>query len=302
MKFPARRLLRTWSMFTDIASLAGMRLFFGVGEHLSPTLWARPAMAVWLRVPPAPPLARRDRGVPAGEPFSLIVNGRRVSGYSWGSGPIVMLAHGWAGWWQQLSLYIEPLVQAGFQVVAWDAPSHGDSEQGRFGKHRGGMPDFADANTAVAQHFGNGHVHGIVAHSAGSMTTVMAMLDGLTADRLVMIAPSISGRDQLERISRLCGWGPKLTRATAQRVMDTYDVDLYTHEIPDRVADTDIELPPALIIHDHDDPETPLSTSKRLANIWPMSRTYFTRGLGHFKVLWAHDTVAKTVAFLTAPV
>ncbi|MEZ4682380.1 MAG: alpha/beta fold hydrolase [Caldilineaceae bacterium] len=47
--------------------------------------------------------------------------------YSWGSGPTVLLVHGWAGRGSQLAPLVAPLVNAGYRVVAFDAPAHGDS-------------------------------------------------------------------------------------------------------------------------------------------------------------------------------
>jgi len=52
----------------------------------------------------------------------VAIEGRRLNGVSWGEGPVVLLVHGGSGWGQQMSVDVEPLVAAGFRVVAWDAP------------------------------------------------------------------------------------------------------------------------------------------------------------------------------------
>ena len=43
--------------------------------------------------------------------------------YSWGSGPTVLLVHGWEGRGSQLSAFAPALVKAGFRVVAVDMPA-----------------------------------------------------------------------------------------------------------------------------------------------------------------------------------
>src|SRR5262245_23043113 len=47
----------------------------------------------------------------------------------WGDekAPAILLAHGWLGRGAQLGKLVEPLLEKGFQVIAWDAPAHGDS-------------------------------------------------------------------------------------------------------------------------------------------------------------------------------
>src|SRR6185369_13228471 len=48
--------------------------------------------------------------------------------WHWGTGPRVLLVHGWNGHAGRLSSFVQPLVEAGFGVVAFDAPAHGISQ------------------------------------------------------------------------------------------------------------------------------------------------------------------------------
>ena len=82
-----------------------------------------------------PPTARAARTPRGGEAFAVswahgTVRGR-VYG-DWGN-PTAYLVHGWGGWWQQLGAHVEPLLARGLCVVAFDAPSHGDSGPGAHG-------------------------------------------------------------------------------------------------------------------------------------------------------------------------
>ena len=47
--------------------------------------------------------------------------------FAWGAGPSVLLVHGWEGRGAQLGALVDPLVAAGYRVVALDGPAHGDS-------------------------------------------------------------------------------------------------------------------------------------------------------------------------------
>src|SRR5512143_2769531 len=47
----------------------------------------------------------------------------------WGeSGPAVLLMHGWGGSRAQMTGFVAPLLAAGFRVVAYDQPAHGESD------------------------------------------------------------------------------------------------------------------------------------------------------------------------------
>ena len=87
----------------------------------------------------------------------------RVYG-DWGN-PTAYLVHGWGGWWQQLSAHVEPLLARGFCVVAFDAPSHGDSGPGVHGRRSTTFLEMAEALGAVVSEFGRPTL--VVAHSAG---------------------------------------------------------------------------------------------------------------------------------------
>ncbi|MFV0429992.1 MAG: alpha/beta fold hydrolase [Arachnia sp.] len=282
------------------AVLAALRGYFWVGERVAPGLASRLALDLWLRVPPPPPASRRDRGLPPGVGIETTVRGQRLVARAWGSGPSVLLVHGWAGWWQQLSVYVEPLVAAGFRVVAWDAPGHGESPPGRFGNGRAGIPDFVDGIDAVAAALGAGPIAGIVAHSGGAMAGAMALMDGLDADCAVFIAPAVDTADMIDYAGRRLGFGPRTGAALVRRAREAYGVHLARDfNVPAAVPRAGGGLPPALIVHDEADTDAPHHGADRLAAVWPQATLVTTTGLGHHKVLWSRETVARVVSFLS---
>jgi alpha-beta hydrolase superfamily lysophospholipase len=59
------------------------------------------------------------------------VNGERLATWSYGKGPTILLVHGWNGHAAQLRAFVSPLVDAGYRVVAFDQPAHGQSSGAR---------------------------------------------------------------------------------------------------------------------------------------------------------------------------
>jgi pimeloyl-ACP methyl ester carboxylesterase len=101
---------------------------------------------------------------PATTPGTLVTIDDRIVAEKWGSGPVIYLVHGWGGRRGQLDSFVAPLVQSGHTVVAFDAPSHGDSAPGMFGRGRGLLTEFSAALGAVVRHFGP--AYGVIAHFA----------------------------------------------------------------------------------------------------------------------------------------
>jgi pimeloyl-ACP methyl ester carboxylesterase len=118
--------------------------------------------------------------------FAVKSDGARIAVETWGEGTPVYLVHGWAGRRGQLSALIDPLVARGHRVVAFDAPSHGDSSPGVRGPRSSSIPEFANALWAVVVRFGSPHA--VIAHSMGATATAVALCDGLVAERVVMLA------------------------------------------------------------------------------------------------------------------
>lgn len=111
----------------------------------------------------------------------------RVAAWRVGSGPAVLLVHGWrdsARLWDPL---MSRLAAKAKPFVAFDLPGHGFSEG-----ERCLTAEVPDAVTAVAEALGP--VDAAVAHSFASGGTALAVAEGLELDRLVLIAPPLAYR------------------------------------------------------------------------------------------------------------
>src|ERR1700687_5449738 len=109
--------------------------------------------------------------------------GASVATWSWGQGPAVLLVHGWGSRGARLHSFVEPLVAAGYSVIAFDAPGHGAS-----GGATLALPPFAHAIGDVARAAGG--IQAVVAHSMGSPSVALAISRGLAVERAVFLAPA----------------------------------------------------------------------------------------------------------------
>lgn len=220
--------------------------------------------------------------------------GRRVAVETWGSGPPIYLVHGWGGWRRQLDAFVEPMVEAGFSIIAHDAPSHGESGPGHHGRHRTHGGEMMDALDAVVATFGRPHA--IVAHSLGCAITARAIADGLSAPkRLGFVAPTTGLLPHLHATTRLLGVTERTESAILRRVETMVgrpitDFDALTLPGP---------MPPTLIVHDYCDEEVPHAEAARLAATWPSAELHSTDGLGHRRIHRDADVVKRIINFVT---
>jgi pimeloyl-ACP methyl ester carboxylesterase len=272
-----------------------------LAEREAPRLGARLAVRMWMTIPP-PGAPGRDpfRGLAEpGERVALRAAGKRqasVVAESWGSGPVVYLLHGWAGYRGQFGAFVRPLVGAGFRAVAVDALGHGESGTGYYGRGRGLMPDFTEALRAAIERFGP--PHGLVAHSLGASAAAIAVLDGVTVDRLVLIAPISTGMSGIDIFARRAGVGPRVRALMPGRIERLARMPMSRFDIVSRAAECE-ELPPALVIHDAGDRTVPFDLGVLVAAAWPGGQLERTDGLGHRRVLIDPGVIASAVGFVS---
>src|SRR3990172_6440577 len=113
----------------------------------------------------------RDREmITRGNNYRVPFDGGELAVTAWGkSGPAVLLMHGWGGARAQKTGFVEPLLEAGYRVVAYDQPAHGESD----GKMTN-LLEIAPTMDLIAQREGN--FHAIIAHSLGTLITSYALV------------------------------------------------------------------------------------------------------------------------------
>lgn len=210
--------------------------------------------------------------------------GRSLATWRWGpqDAPAVLLAHGWGGHAAQMRGFVQPLLSAGYRVIAYDQPAHGLSE-GRLT----GLPDFAGAIGAVATWHGN--VRHVIAHSLGGVAAALALSKGLPIERAVLISPPSDLVGYSRRFARWLWIPERVRRAMQAAIEERFGVRWSDFELP-RIAPR--LRAPALVIHDRGDNMVPWKQGAALAQAWPGARLLSTEGLGHGRIL-EHPQVAR---------
>lgn len=275
-----------------------VRKAFGLLERFAPAVGSRWALELWCTPPAVESSLRMPPGVSAGEPVEATWNGHRIAGESWGAGPPVYLVHGWGGCRSHLAIFVKPLVESGFRVIAFDLPGHNESESGDLAQGRTTIVECAKAVRAVVQ--AHGPAHAIVAHSIGAKAAALATAWGTPVDRLVFLAPMGDFSLYLDLFADRHGFGPRIRESLHRRLDRRLGCPLFETDIAS-IATRLNEATPLLLIHDPEDPDSPYATSEEIVGVWPGASLVTTRGLGrlaHYRILRHRHAINAGVDFI----
>ena len=201
-----------------------------------------------------------------------------------GSGPAVLLVHGWEGWHAQMDAFVAPLLDRGARVVSLDLPAHGESG--------GETASPLDCGAVIAELGARiGPLAGAIGHSGGCPNIAIAMRAGLRVERVALIATP-------ERWERYVRWFAREEGVDPDRLIDTLrarGVDASSLVLPETVSAFDV---PALIVHSEDDRTCMIEGARRVAEAWRGSEFLTVDGLGHMRILKDADVVERVAQFI----
>lgn len=227
-----------------------------------------------------------------GSNYRIPFDGGELAVTTWGNnGPTVLLMHGWGGARAQMTGFVDPLLFAGYRVVSYDQPAHGESD-GRMTN----LLEIAPTMDLIAKQ--EGPFHAIIAHSFGTLITSYALVEGNLPlpSRLVYFGAFNQLLDSLPRFQVLAGLPDELMDGFRAMLHENFGRDVL-ESITNELLTPRIHIP-ALMFHDATDNVTPVEDSRAIARVWKHAQYVETEGLGHRGALQSKPIHEKVVKFL----
>jgi pimeloyl-ACP methyl ester carboxylesterase len=227
-----------------------------------------------------------------GNNYRLPFDGGELAVTTWGnSGPAVLLMHGWGGARAQMTGFVDPLLFAGYRVVAYDQPAHGESD----GKTTN-LLEIAPTMELIAKQ--EGPFYAILAHSFGTLITSYALVERKLPlpERLVYFGAFNRLMDSLPRFQVQARLPDEIIEGLRATLYENFDRDLLDSINNEELAPR-INIP-ALMFHDTLDNVTPVEDSRAIARVWKQATFIETEGLGHRGALQSKSVHEQVIAFL----
>jgi esterase/lipase len=241
------------------------------------------------------------RSAASAKRFCLDFEGAQLPVYSWGEGKKVLLIHGWGSRASHLSLLAKMIADSGFNVYAFDAPAH--SSERAPAKTASSMFEFGRALSAVANYLGD--VHAVAGHSLGSIASIFTLTGygkyagyKFSAEKLALISSPFS----MEAL--LYGYAREQNLSEAEMLVLWKELEKeFDFKVEDYTAGKALKNnahPDIMIAHDENDEDMSIENAYKINESLPTpARTFFTKGLGHRKILLNRDVMRAVSSFIS---
>lgn len=245
--------------------------------------------------------------------MNVVVNGLMTHYERRGSGPVVLLLHGWGD--SQKTFANQSSLSDDFELISLDLPGFGDTETP---KETFGLQEYARFVADFTSKIGISRVYAIIGHSNGGAIAIKACSHGLLRpNKLVLLASSgirseYRGKKKLLRITAKSMKYPtkvlpkRLQTSIKKRAYSAIGSDMFVaeklQETFKRVISEDLQsqavkvLCPSLLVYGTEDTATPVEYGQIFSDILPDSKLKILNGAGHF----LHQTHSSEVNTLLA--
>ncbi len=196
-----------------------------------------------------------------------------VMAYRWlGKGQTILLVHGWesnAARWKPLILQLK---SKGYNVIALDAPAHGNSGSRTFNALL-----YSEFINVVANRF-NPDI--IIGHSVGGMASVFFQhkYQFKSIQKIILLGAPSEFTGVIKRYTDMLGYNQRITSKMETTIIERFGNHPKSFSTAKYLETIQSE---GLIIHDEDDTIIPYDDAILIKNSFKNSKLITTKGLGH---------------------
>ncbi|NOH01081.1 MAG: alpha/beta fold hydrolase [Chloroflexi bacterium] len=187
--------------------------------------------------------------------------------------------------------FVDPLLDAGYRVVAYDQPAHGESDGTTTN-----LLEITPTMDLILEQEGPFDV--ILAHSFGTLITsyALAKRNFPPPSKLVYFGAFNRLMDALPRFQVIAQLPDEIIQGLGAMIYETFGKDVLESIVNESLVQT-IHVP-ALMFHDKSDNVTPVEDSRAIARVWKSVRYVETDGLGHRGALQSKEIFEQVISFL----
>lgn len=238
-------------------------------------------------------LKRATPVIDKAEVIKVKSGGLNIYGYRWNhpAHKKVLIAHGFESSAVNFEGFVSPLIEKGYEVIAFDAPAHGLSEGNQII-----LPLYKNMLDVVYKEFGAFDAY--IAHSLGGLA-VAHFLQNIPHDhdtKLVLVAPATEITSVMDRFFRLLKLNSRVRRDFDKLSADITGITPAEAAVLPTLINIQADI---LWLHDTEDDITPYRDVEKIkATDFPGIKFIISSGLGHRKIYRDAQSVKAILDFV----
>lgn len=274
-------------------TIAYIRTKFKILAFLSKRMAAKQAFTLFCT-----PFSKSASPTPAifelAENLSFMLENKKINGFRWNNPQQqkILLLHGFSSCAYRFQHFVQPLINQGFEVLAFDAPAHGSSQ----GNTVNALEYCQMIKKVIALY---GPIQHFIAHSFGGLAVSLALEEITTPNKLVLIAPATETTSAINNAFKLLGIKNKQVRKAFDQL-----IFKLSGKGPDwfSIRRAIIKINATILwVHDEEDDITPYKDVLPIKNEEHSNiRFITTKGLGHRKIYTNRQVKEKIIHFFSA--
>ncbi len=221
------------------------------------------------------------------------LHGKKISGFRWNhpQPKKLLILHGFESSSYKFGHFISRGIKQGYEVLAFDAPAHGQSE-GKIST----LPDYIEMIMKVVELYGP--IDAFICHSFGGLaiTHYLETVKHGPQTKVVLIAPATETTTAIDSFFRFLQLNDKVRKEFEELIYQRSGVKPSHFSVRRAMKHVKASV---LWIHDEDDKITPISDVLPIREKnYPNVEFMFTRGLGHSRIYRDSEVKKKVFSFL----
>lgn len=226
--------------------------------------------------------------------ISFIHQGHVIKGFQWNKGAAkrLMILHGYESSCRKFDHHIAKSIKLGYEVIAFDAPAHGDSE----GRTVHAL-QYADMIRQAIREFGT--VDSFICHSFGgiALSLYLETEEHNEQTKIVYIAPATETTSAIDSFFSFLQLNEAIRPAFDQAIHNMSGKHPEHFSIKRAITNIKASI---LWIHDEEDQVTPFRDVQPIINMQlPNVEFMITKGLGHNRIYRDNEVKRKLFSFIT---
>ncbi len=204
---------------------------------------------------------------------SISHKGKSIAVYNWeGNGKTILLSHGWesnASRWKYLIDILKPL---NYNIIAIDAPAHGNSEGHRF--------NAVIYSEYISEAIKTYNPEILIGHSVGGMATIFSQYNHKFSfiEKIVLLGAPAHFTGVFDRYKTMMGYNSRVSDGLDQIVLERFNHPVDYFSTAKFTEDINTE---GLIVHDENDLIIPYEDALLIHEHYKNSKLITTTNLGH---------------------